>query len=74
MQRADFILNGTCEVYSSLKETTGTFEAFKKKKTFTSCENESYLVSRNRKKKHPADGSTTEISRENFVKIFVEYL
>ena len=31
----------------------------------TVSRNESYLVIRNRKKKHPADGSTTEITQEN---------
>ena len=36
----------------------------------------SYLVSRNRKKKHPADGSTTEVTQEscheNICRIFIE--
>ena len=41
----------------------GTFEAFEKE-AITLCGNERYLVSRNRKKKHPADGSTTEITVE----------
>ena len=46
------------------------------KKAITLCGNYSYLVSRNRNKKHPADGSTTEITLEgcceNICKIFIE--
>ena len=38
------------------------------KEAITLCGNESYLVSRNRKRKHPADGSTTEITRESCCK------
>ena len=38
----------------------------------------SYLVSRNRKKKHPADGSTTEVTQEscheNICRIFIEII
>ena len=53
----------------------GTFEA-SEKEVITLCENESYVVSANRKKKHLADGSTTEItqetSRENIRIIFIE--
>ena len=48
----------------------GTFEAFKKE-VIILCENESYLVSRNRKKKHPTDGPTSEITQNVTVKIFV---
>ena len=55
----------------------GTLEA-SKKKAITLCGNERYLVSRNRKKKHPADGSTTEITqescRENIRRIFIEII
>ena len=32
------------------------------KEAITLCGNESYLVSRNREKKHPVDESTTEIA------------
>ena len=49
-----------------------------KKKAITLCGNESYLVSRYRKKKHPADGSTTEITHEscceNIHGIFIEII
>ena len=55
----------------------GTFEVFEKE-AITLCGNESYLVSRNRKKKHPADGSTTEFTQEscckNICKIFIEII
>ena len=40
----------------------GTFEAFEIE-AITFYENESYLVSRNRKKKHPTDASNTEIAQ-----------
>ena len=53
----------------------GTFEAFKKEAIIL-CENESYLVSRNRKKKHPTDGPTSEITQKRYRKniriIFIE--
>ena len=69
LQRSDVTLNSTCEIYSSLKEyimskrdTFGEFE----KEAVTLCRNESYLVSVIRKKKHPPDGSTTEITQESF--------
>ena len=39
-----------------------TFEAFKKE-AITLYENEVYLLSRNKKKKHPADASNTEITQ-----------
>ena len=59
LQRSDIILNSICEVCSSLKEYAmskrGKFEAFLKE-VITLCRNESYTVSRKRKKRHPADG------------------
>ena len=58
MQRSDITLSSTCEVYSSLK---GYIKS--KRSTF-------YLVSRNRKKKHPAE----ESCRENIRRIFVEII
>ena len=81
MQRSDITLSSTCEVYSSLKEyiisKRSTFEAFEKE-VIKLCGNERYLVSRNRKKKHPADGSTTEITQEscrkNIRRIFIEII
>ena len=55
----------------------GTFEAFEKE-GITLCRNKSYLVGRNRKKKHPADESTAEITqescRENIRRIFTEII
>ena len=55
----------------------GTFEAFEKE-AIALFGNESYLVSRNRKKKHQADGSTTEITQEscheNIRRIFIEII
>ena len=41
-----------------------TFEAFEKE-NIAFYGNENYLVSRNRKKKHPADRSTIEITQES---------
>ena len=81
MQRSDITLSSTCELYSSLKEyiksRRGTFEAFEKE-AVTLCRNEGYLVSRNRKKKHPANGSTTEVAQEschqNIRRIFIEII
>ena len=81
MQRSDITLSSTCEVYSSLKEyiisKRSTFEAFEKE-VIKLCGNERYLVSRNRKKKHPADGSTTEFTQEscrkNIRRIFIEII
>ena len=65
MQRSDIILSSTCEAYSSLKEyiksRRGIFEAFEKE-AITLGGNEGY-INRNRKKKHPADGSTTEVTQ-----------
>ena len=49
-----------------------------KKKAITLHGKENYLVSRNRKKKHAADGSTTEITqescRENILRILIEII
>ena len=81
LQRSDITLTSTCEVYSYLKKYVmpkrGSFEAFEKE-AITLCGNERYLVSRNRKKKHPADGSTTEITQEscrgNINRIFIEII
>ena len=60
-----------------IKSRRGTFEAFEKE-AITLCGNEGYLVSRNRKKKHPADESTTEVTREscheNIRRIFIEII
>ena len=68
MHRSDITLSSTCEVCSSWKECImskkGLFEVFEKE-VITLCGNERYLVSINRNKKHPADGSTTEITQEN---------
>ena len=48
------------------------------KKKLSLCGNETYLVSKNRNKKHPADQSTTEITkkscRENIRRIFIEII
>ena len=49
----------------------GTFEK-KKKEATALCWNESYLVSRNRKKKHPADGS--QLNHPNLMGILYNYL
>ena len=53
----------------------GTFEAFEKEAIIL-CGNESYFVSRNRKKKHPTDGPTSEITKKRYRKniriIFIE--
>ena len=61
-------------IYYAKKRHTWSFQ----KKAITLCGNERYLVSRNRKKKHPADGSTTEITqescRENIRRIFIEII
>ena len=61
-------------IYYAKKRHTWSFQ----KKAITLCVNEIYLVSRNRKKKHPADGSTTEITqescRENIRRIFIEII
>ena len=52
-----------------------TFERLVKE-VITICGNESYLVSRNRKKKYPADGSANKITqescRENIRRILIE--
>ena len=68
MQRSDITLNSTTEVCSSLKKhinsKSGVFEVFEKEAIIL-CGSESYLVGRNRKKKHPAGGSTTEITQES---------
>ena len=68
MQGSDITLNSALEVCSSLKEhinsKSGTFEAFEKEAMIL-WGSESYLVSRNRRKKHPAVGSTTEITQES---------
>ena len=62
------------------KSKRGTFEGFEKG-AITLCGSESYLVTetkRNRKEKHPADGSTIEITqencRENIRRIFIEII
>ena len=81
LQRSDITLSSTCEVYSSLKEhimsKRGTFEAFEKEAIIL-CGNERHLVSRNKKKKHPADGSTTKITQEscceNIRRTFIEII
>ena len=53
----------------------GTFEAFEKEAIIL-CGNESYFVSRNRQKKHPTDGPTSEITKKRYRKniriIFIE--
>ena len=51
-------------LWRNLLSKRGTFDTFEKE-AITLCGNESYLVSRNRKRKHPADGSTTEITQES---------
>ena len=55
----------------------GTFEVFEKE-AITLCGNKSYLVNRNRKKKHLADGPTTEVTQEscheNIRRIFMEII
>ena len=55
----------------------GIFEA-SEKEAITLYGNESYLISRNRNKKHPADGSTTEVTqescRENIRRIFIKII
>ena len=81
MQKSDITLSSTSEIYSSLMEhimsKRGTFEA-SEKEAITLYGNGSYLISRNRKKKHPADGSTTDVTqescRENIRKIFIKII
>ena len=55
----------------------GTIEAFEKE-AITLCGNERHLVSRNKKKKHPADESTTKITQEscceNIRRTFIEIM
>ena len=52
-----------------IKSQKITSEAFEKE-AITLCGNESYLIGRNRKKKHPAE----ESCRENIRRIFIEII